>query len=66
MVQLAYKCFSRNPKDLRGQHIGVMLDSLFAIAANAMHRRGENANVIEDVDSLWLRGNVQLIRETNA
>lgn len=45
--------------------MGLILDNLFKLAAVSMRKRGENTNVIEDPDSLWLRGDPKLIKRTN-
>lgn len=65
VVQLAYKCYSRRPQDLRGQYVGLMVDALFNLVASSMKQRNENPNIILDPDQLFVRGDVRLIKELN-
>ena len=64
-VQMAYRCFSRAPTDLRGQHLGTILDATFALVARAMKRRGLSTLVIEEPEVLALRGDPRTIRLYN-
>jgi hypothetical protein len=56
ILQLAYRCFSRAPKDLRHREAGFLIKEFFGMCAASMKLRKENAAIIEDPDSLFLRG----------
>lgn len=65
IVQLAYRCFSHAPKDLRHREAGFLIKEFFLMCAASMKHRKENTAIIEDPDSLFLRGDRELIKEVN-
>ncbi|KRX07542.1 Armadillo-type fold [Pseudocohnilembus persalinus] len=65
LIQLAYLSFSREPRDFRGQHMGVIIQAFFNLAVQAMIRRNENPAIIQEPEILNIRGDPEVIRSYN-